>query len=263
VEKSLRSFLKELNARNGKVQFELVVFDIHQDPQKSDSVYQLIASDPDFIWVLDNSWGHDMMGARETIVKNRMPALSINAYKGYQDYGPTTLFLLDYREDINYISAFTKKILKQDSVDFISENDVVFHEHFLESFEKFDIHPTDIITYRGQQKINQQDSVALFNKLYDHFINGRRLNDRVVIYNSHFMWGNTIVEFLNQHLEDSKFMSWSVPQREYIEHLRNGNQLVLHHKSQYSVSEPVFLHYRELHSSDPEHFSWDGAAHTS
>ncbi len=260
VEKSLRAFLQEMNGKNQKVKFELVVFDIQQDPKKSDSVYQVIASDQDFIWVLDNSWGHDMAGASETIIKNRIPVLSINAYKGNTEYGPTTLFLIDYRQDINYISAFAKKVLKKDTVDFISENDVVFHDHFLESFDKFQLQPSDTITYRGQQNINQQDSVVLFNRLYQHFVEGNRLKDRVVIYNSHFMWGNSIVEFLNEHLSDSKFMSWSVPQREYIQHLQRGNQLILHHKSQFSVSEPVFLNYRELLSNDFEHFSWDGAA---
>ena len=74
------------------------------------------------------------------------------------------------------------------------------------------------------------------------------------------MWGNAVVEFLNEYLVDSKFMSWSVPQREYIESLKNGNQLILHHKSQFSVSESVFLNYRKLYDHDFEHFSWDGAA---
>ena len=152
VEKSLRSFLQELNNKNGKVRFELVVYNIHQDPQESDSVYQLIASDPGFIWTLDNSWGHDMLGARETIVNNRLPVLSINAYKGYNDYGPTTLFLIDYKHDINSIAAFAKSILKKDSVDFISENDVVFHDHFLEAFEKFDLQASEVISYRGSTK---------------------------------------------------------------------------------------------------------------
>ena len=260
VEKSLRSFLRDLNNNNGKARFELVVFNIQQDPLKSDSVYQMVASDPDFVWVLDNSWGHDMLGARETIVTNQLPVLSINAYRGNNDYGPTTLFLIDYQHDINSISAFAKKILQVDTVDFISENDVVLHEHYLKSFQQFQLQPSEIITYQGQQNINQADSVALFSKLQDHFVNGNRQHNRVVLYNSHFMWGNEVMAFLNKHLVNSKFLSWSVPQPEYIEDLKNGNQLILHHKPQFSVSEPVYLKYRDLLKEDFEVFKWNGAA---
>jgi hypothetical protein len=260
VSESLREFLKELNKKNNWVRLELEVFNINQDPQKSDSVYQMVADNEDYILVMDNSWGHDMAGARNTIVQNAIPTFSINAYKGYLDYGPQTLFLLDYESDIFYISAFAKKILERDSIDFISEDDVVFHEHFLHSFDQFDLKPSDVITYKGQQNINKLDSIRLFSSLYDHFVKGGRTDNRVVLYNSHFMWGNEIVAYLNNHLTNSKFMSWSVPQKEYIASLKNGNQIVLHHKSRYAVSEPVFLKHRELLKKDPRHFTWDGAA---
>ena len=101
-----------------------------------------------------------MVGARETIVKNKLPVLSINACKGHNDYGPSTLFLIDNQQDINYISAFAKKVLNKDTIDFISEDDVVFHKNFSESFEQFDLQPSEIITYTGQQNINKKDSVG-------------------------------------------------------------------------------------------------------
>ena len=260
VESSLRYFIDKMNRENAQVKITLETFNIHQDPAKSDSVYSLIANDPDYIWVLDNSWGHDMVGARETIIKNKIPVMSINAYKGYNEYGPGTLFLLDYERDIFYITAFAKKILHRDTIDFISERDVVFHDHFLDSFQKFDLVPSDTITYVGQQNINKKDSIELFSQMYEHFVGEGRTKNRVVLYNSHFMWGNAVVEFLNNHLTNSKFMSWSVPQKEYVNALKNGNQIIQHHRSHFSVSEPVFTSYRQLLKKDYEHFKWDGAA---
>ena len=260
VANSLQAYLRTLNERGYPVRYSLEVFNIHHDPSRADSVYRLVARDNDFVLVLDNSWGHDMVGGRQTIIENNIPVISINAYKGDNDYGPQSLFLLDYEKDIYYISAFAKEILEVDSVDFISEDDVVFHQHFLDSFEEFDLTPVSITTYTGQQNINDKDSAELFSRLYKHFVEDGNTDNRVVLYNAHFMWGNALVEFLNDHLTNSKFMSWSVPQNEYIDALKNGNEVIMHHKSRYAVSEPVYLEYRKLLANQPEYFTWDGAA---
>ncbi len=257
---SLDAYLEELNRAGGAVRYQLVPFNIHHDPQRSDSVYRQIARDDDFILALDNSWGHDMAGAQATILENRIPVLSLNAYKGDLDYGPNTLFLIDYESNIDFLAAFVEKVIRADSVDFISEDDVVFHDHFLRSFNRYQLPTAGAFTYTGQQNINRSDSIRLFQALHDHFVTGGRTDNRTVVYNAHFMWGNAILDFLNEHLTDSRFLSWSVPQKEFIEKLKNGNQLILYQESQYDVSEPVYETYRRLFARYPDYFSWDGSA---
>jgi len=257
---SMQAYLDELNRAGGRVRYRLVPFNIHHDPLLADSVYREIARDDDYLLALDNSWGHDMAGAQATILKNRLPVLSLNAYKGDLDYGAGTLFLVDYESDIDYLAAFVKKVIRADSVDFVSEDDVVFHDYFLGSFDRYQLPTAGAFTYTGQQNINRPDSIRLFQALYDHFVAGGNTDNRTVMYNAHFMWGNAVFDFLNTHLTNSRFLSWSVPQKEFVQKLKNGNQLILHQESQYDVSEPVFETYRQLFQQYPDYFSWDGAA---
>jgi hypothetical protein len=251
---SMESFVESFNDTSKTLSFTLEKFNIHHDPELSDSVYQLIAGDEDFLFVLDNSWGHDLAGARQTILTNKIPVISINADKNQLDYGPQAIFLIDYQRDIEFLTTYADKVLERDTIDFISETDIIFHKYFLQSIDQLDLDIERQFSYKGQQNINTRDSLALFSSLYEYFVKEGRTDGRLVLYNSHFMWGNAIVDFLNDHLTNSTFMSWSVPQPNYIGDLKNGNRIILHHHSFYDVSEPVFKSYQRLLAKYPQIF---------
>jgi hypothetical protein len=256
---TLDYYLQELNDTYPHANLELEVFNVHQSAKESDSLYRALAADSSYLLVLDNTWGTELLGARETILDTHIPVLSLNAFKAHKDFGESALFMVNFDRELRCLTAFAKKNLGKTAISVISENDTHLDTLLKEALFLEDLDTDTYITYHGQQHINPSDSTALFKRLEAAFSGPGRDSGRVVLLNVHFMWGNAVLRYLNRTLKDSKFIMWSVPNKSVTDEISNGNTLILNKKSPLVIPEAVFVPYRELKKLYPESFDWVGA----
>ncbi len=256
---TLEHYFTELNQSTDRVELELVSFNIHQDGQKLDSLYQAIQSDSSFLLVLDNTWAQELEQARETIKNASVPVISLNAYKADVDYGKNILFLTNFAAEFDYLLAYAKSDKPTTPLDIITEDDTRLHNILKEKIKETDTNLGETLVYRGQKRIQPADSLSLFNKLDSIYSSPGKDSGNIVLLNSHFIWGNSILRFLNQKVKNSTFLVWAIPDEAVIEELKNGNRIVINQRSPNIVSSEVLIPYRELKKQYPKEFEWPGA----
>lgn len=125
----IESALEKINttSKTFKLKLELPDQDDSHAPHEAGmsghiaDLYQDYAENDDTLLIIDNSWGRHLAAASDTIKKLQIPVISLNADKSGVDYGGNVLFLGSDDDTPRLMLQFAQKVLKTDSIVFISE----------------------------------------------------------------------------------------------------------------------------------------------
>jgi hypothetical protein len=246
--------LNEMNAENHSYRLELKTFDCEQNPQKSKSIYKQIEADSSIIAVIDNSWGTDLEGAKEIIRNNNIPVIAINADRNAHNYGETCVFTENNDLLPNDLVLFTKKILKLDTITFISEADYKLHKVFIDAFKRDGIVVNKLFEIKNLVKLEQEDSVKFFTEI-ENYYKLHPSDNNLIIINTHYQLGNSILKYFSEHLDNKKLLGHA-----YITSMKdklmfgkhNNNELILMTDPQDAVSKDLHMFEEQLLEDYPE-----------
>jgi hypothetical protein len=251
-ELTLRKYLSETELPYTKL--ELKTFDCRRDPAVSDSIYKAIAGDSSIVAIIDNTWGEHLKGASETIRKNQLPVIAINADRNLLDFG-NTIFTGNNDHLPHDLLSFVSKVKKTKEINFITEKDYPVHELFVKSFSEYGINVRNTIEVEGKG-FDAKDSVVLYdqlNKVFSDVSNQRRLT----IINVHSSIGNHLIDYLDTKFSELQLLGHSyIVNAEHIKHFgaKNNNNLIIVSTPTDAISKRMTLDIEKLKANSPEYF---------
>jgi hypothetical protein len=211
-ELALRKYINELNAELHDVRLELKRFSIKVDDDHYNSrkVYEeQIAGNKQYVVVIDNTWGSELKSVADQIRDRGIPVIAINADKQDVDYYNNVVFI-GYDDDVpEKIANFSKKILRQNEIIFVTEKSYAFQtKRFLEEFKNSAIETTPREV--SSAKVDKDEQKRLFEELdgdLKHALANRDALQKAhgdalpkrpaVIINTHAKWGEEIIRHIN------------------------------------------------------------------
>jgi len=193
----ITDYIEELNENNGTA-YELKTFNC----KNKDFSYKDLIDNPKIILVIDNSWGEDLLKNRLFIKDANFPVLAINADNNRMDYGKCSVFTGNNDNLPIEVCEFVKRILDKDSVIFISEYNYLLHNHFIKSFEKYNIHLME-------QILVDKDKEPDLNTVLKQLESVLTSQKQVIVINTHNEWGNLLVKYLNDEQKDKLIIGHS------------------------------------------------------
>ncbi len=195
-ELALNKYFKELNAGLDGVRFKLDYKCNGGDSDASRRIYQEIASKPEYVLVIDNTWGKDLGQAKQTIVDEKIPVISINADRWDVDYEYNVVFIGPDDYVPGKVANFSANILKNKEVIFITENDYRATKQFTQEFE---LRNTKVIQIDlTSSQISPAEEGSLMTRLEAAISELRqRQTTPTVILNTHSNWGDVIINYID------------------------------------------------------------------
>lgn len=262
-ELAIERYLSELNSELRGVRLQLKRFSNLADKDKYDSreAYRQISEDENFLVVIDNTWGRELKPVAGVIRENYIPVIAINADKGDEDYDHKVVFI-GYDDDIpKKVVSFSKLILKNKKVIFITEQSYQLTEKFIGEFNRLGI-KTESSTLRvADAKFTDAEKTTLFTEL-DALLTKKKQDNKtpVIIINTHGDWGVEIIKHIDSENRDVKILGgpyiidWSKYHKEYGNFGQNDhmNKLIVLTYPSDAVTNRVYNDLLKIKALNPE-----------
>ena len=169
---------------------------------KKDTLVDVFNSDVDLI--IDNRNGEQFAKSQKLIEDSNIPVIALNADRNDRKYNDATCFLGSADTNPEFIAAYVKKVLKKDSVRFISEYNYPLHKKYLEQFDLNGIKviQMDTMLHKNVNKISSTDSTDFYTDFYKNAELIQNRSEIPIVLNSHRTWGVSILKNLNKTKND-------------------------------------------------------------
>ncbi|TNE58971.1 MAG: hypothetical protein EP344_09465 [Bacteroidetes bacterium] len=199
----IKGYLKGLSKGKYHVRLDTLIYDCPflEDSARIRAIYRDIASNPDIILVVDNTWGKHIQHAQPIIRDQGIPVIALNADQNKLDYNGNALFLSPNDPQPMYMVRFIKEALKVNSVGFITEFDYKPHQIFTDLLDSNQIRYNTIASlsqydYRNNNQVDRSDSLALIRSLERNL---RTSTDSVILLNTHAGYGRIVFQYLKEN----------------------------------------------------------------
>ena len=202
----LEQYLEQLNAELPHVALRLKPFDCQRTTRGADSVYKLIVADSSILAVVDNTWGVHIAAAQERIQEANLPVIAINADHKGLDFGASSIFTGNSDEVPADLAVYIEQAMKEERVNFITEQDYALTEGYYQSF--MDHHITVHKEFRvSSAKVIDADSVRRITDALDQFYRSNpQEKDRLLVVNVHSNWGNVLLQHIDRTLDGMRMI---------------------------------------------------------
>lgn len=232
---ALSHYLEEINDDLEGLELELLEFDCKKSPQLADSIYELIATNKDILFTVDNTWGVDLKGSQQTIKTSNLPVLAINGDRNNLDFGSSVLFTGNGEPLPTYLSSYLKKGLDSDSLIFISEVDYELHNNYMRSIENGDLEMVRYIPFENND-LSSADSLTFFQQIKDSLSN----NSYPIVINAHSRMGSKIVNYINDEFKGKTILAHTyIVKMDEVNVTDHGNSLVFMTTPKDALSQAV------------------------
>jgi hypothetical protein len=199
-ELAIERYLTELNSELPGARLHLKRFSNLKDEDKHDSreAYRQISENENFLVVIDNTWGSELKPVADVIREKNIPVIAINADKGDENYDHNVVFI-GYDDDIpKKVVSFSKRILKNDDVVFITEQNYQLKNRFIDEFKQLGIETEASTLQVADAKFSDAEKTTLFTEL-DALLAKKKQDNMtpVIIINTHGDWGNEIIKHID------------------------------------------------------------------
>lgn len=199
---SLETYLGRINARTEPapypVEFRLKTFQCDFKPDTIPALYQAITADTNIALVIDNTWGRYIRFAAPYI-RDRLPVMSMSADQNRLDFGKNAIFLQPNDPQPNYFVQFIDKVLKKQSVGFVTECDYLLHNLFTESMQKNGFRYDSVCLWQRSYIQNREvpkDSVVVMERSLRRML--EKPEPEIILLNTHTGYGDSIMRFLER-----------------------------------------------------------------
>jgi hypothetical protein len=252
-EVTLGSYVDRIDLLDTKL--ELKAFSCRNDAQVSDSIYREIANNPDIVAVIDNTWGEHIRNCAKTIKEKNIPVIAINADRNNLDFGNNVIFTGNNDNVPSDISAFVKKVLRLQKVNFITEEDYALHSNYLETFKREGIEINKMFTVKAKEF--SKDSAAFYDQLTEYYKNNPKEQERLTILSVHFTIGSNLLTYFDRNFDKMKMLGHAyVVNTGQLKKFgdKNDNQLIIISNPTDAVTKPLYDDIAKLKSAYPEYF---------
>ncbi|MBX3102261.1 MAG: hypothetical protein KF690_07130 [Bacteroidetes bacterium] len=205
-ERIFKTYLEELNELLPQCRLELRTYDCQQSARGSDSVYKLIAADTMVLAVIDNTWGVNLAGAQETIRKEQLPVIALNADHNHLDYGSASIFTGNSDNVPLDLASYIHYALREGSVNFITERDYALTQTYYTAFKQHDIVVNRVFEVQTTQEVNPDSLARVGEAMLQFYRQNPAEKKRLLVLNVHNTWGNALIKYLDKHLDGMRLM---------------------------------------------------------
>lgn len=141
----LEYYLDQLRAAEHHPHYQMLHFNIHDNPQEAVRVYQDIAERDSILLVIDNTWGRHFGPCDSVIKKYGIPVISMNADHNYsqgRDYGNNVLFIGSDDDLASEIAPFIREIVKPKKLVLVGEEKYVYELELVKSLDSLQAPPS-------------------------------------------------------------------------------------------------------------------------
>jgi hypothetical protein len=253
-EVTLKKYLKELDLPYTDLQ--LKVFDCRKNGTISDSIYQVIAQDPDIVAVIDNTWGEHISKCAATIRENNIPVIAINADRNEFDFGTSAIFTGSQDNVPHDMVAYITKVLHTTKVNFVSEEDYGLHNTYLKAFKEGNITINKLFSVKGKPH-TPADSIRLYTELEQYFKQNPSEENTLLVLSVHADIGNKLINYLNKrftkiHLLGHAYIVNASNLQKFGVH--NDNDLIIISNPTDALTKSLYNDIAELKTAHPDYF---------
>jgi hypothetical protein len=214
-----------------------------------------VASNPQFVVVVDNTWGKELQPMASLIREQKIPVIAINADKQSTDFSNNVLFI-GHDDNVPYtVAAFSKKILTSTPVVFITEDSYALKTEFRKAFdsEALTVHTLSVSASTPETEERNRLFESLDAKIYELQQN---MQTPTVILNTHAAWGVEIINHIDTRhknvtmLGGPYIVNWTNSSQ--FGRNKNGNSLIMLTTPNDAVINKVYLDLKSTKYSNPE-----------
>lgn len=193
----LKHYLAQLDQDFPNFHFELVIHDNKSDSATSYQTYKEISEEKGKgpLIVIDNTWGKHLKGCADLIRVHNIPVIALNPDHTNQQFGRSSIFIGNDDKSPSFVVNFLTKILKKDTVNYISELDYHLDSVYFKLLRDVRVNP------RISFKSSVYDTSEWLKSL--PLINALNLKYPTII-NLHSVWGKKIFEYINNRNDTAK-----------------------------------------------------------
>lgn len=254
-ELALAKYIEEINGELDGVRLELKTFRNEANFQGSQKAYEAISANPQFVVVVDNTWGKELQPIASFIREHQIPVIAINADKQTTDFSKNVVFI-GHDDNVPYaVAAFSKDILPNNSVIFVTEESYALTTEFRKAFD------SDALTVTTLSISSETPGTEERNRLFENLDTKlyelqKDKKTPTVILNTHGSWGVEIINHIDtKHkgvtiLGGPYIVNWSNARQFGLN--KNGNGLIMLTTPSDAVINKVYLDLKSIRHANPE-----------
>jgi hypothetical protein len=234
--------------------------------------YKRLEKQRDLAVVFDNCWGKDIADLAQQIRTFPAPIVFLNADRNGLDFGDARLFVGSSDQVPAEICVILPKLLcpnglvaKADFL-FVTEDDYALKDTFQKTLEQQqNLPPAAIIELPGHDgkgpanrlELARAKSLIVAKYLRGDEWDGMQKRPKVLILNSHSIWGRNLVSWLDATFQNLTVIGYQslLSRTPGFTFGSNNNELVLLSFSSQTIPEVLFLRFRNLQRNFPEAFA--------